>query len=408
MSVKIEYLDNKIPILMEKLNNTSTISLGVFIRAGAQDELPEESGLSHYIEHMMFKGTTKRSAKEISEMIDIEGGDINAYTGRRSTVYYIKMLHNKIDKGIDVLSDMFLNSTFTQENLDKERNVIIEEIKMYKDIPEDIVHDENIRYAIDGPQGNSILGTEETLNGISREKFLNYYKLMYKPSNIVISVAGKIDYEEIFDLVNKTFGKLKNNSKMRKKNISYKILQGENIIKKETNQVHVCVNARGTSLLDERKYISSIISSVLGGGMSSRLFQKIREERGLAYSVYSYSSSFFEDGLFSVYAGTTKKDYKKVIDIVRKEFLDIKKKGIEQKEFIKAKNQILSSLVFSMENSKNRMERMGNSYMLYNKVQKLKDITEKIEKIKLDDIVDVAKYMFDENYYSLTVLGNLK
>ncbi|MGF6906304.1 M16 family metallopeptidase [Fusobacterium sp. PH5-44] len=408
MSVKIGYLDNKIPVLMEKINNTSTVSLGVFIKTGAQEELPDESGLSHYIEHMMFKGTKKRSAKDISEIIDIEGGDINAYTGRRSTVYYIKMLHDKIDKGVDVLSDMFLNSTFTQENLDKERSVIIEEIKMYKDIPEDIVHDENIKYAIKGPQGNSVLGTEKSLNNISREKFLNYYKLMYKASNMVISVAGKIDYDQIFGLLNKTFGKIKDNSKIRKNDVSYKIVKGENIIKKDINQVHLCVNTRGTSLLDERKYTSSIISSVLGGGMSSRLFQKIREELGLAYSVYSYSSSFFEDGLFSVYAGTTKKDYRKVIDIIRKEFSDIREKGIEEKEFIKAKNQILSSLVFSMESSKNRMERMGNSYILYKKVQNIKEITEKIEKIKIEDIIDVAKYMFDENYYSLTVVGNVK
>ena len=407
MSIKIKYLDNGIPLLMEKISNISTASLGVFVKTGAQDELPDESGISHYIEHMLFKGTKKRTAKELSEAIDMEGGDINAYTGRRSTVYYVKMLEDKIDKGVDILGDMFFNSTFTQENLDKERNVIIEEIKMYKDIPEDIVFDENIRYAIEGSQGNSILGTEKSLKEISREKFLNYYKLMYNPSNIILSVAGKIDFDKIFNSLNKTFGKMKKASKSRKNDYSYKIIKGENLIKKDTNQVHLCVNARGISLLDERKYVSSIIGSVLGGGMSSRLFQKIREERGLAYSVYSYNSSFFEDGLFSVYAGTTKKDYKKVIKIIRDEFKEIKKNGIMEEEFIRCKNQILSSLVFSMENSKNRMERMGNSYILYGKVQNIKEVVEKIEKIKIEEIKTVASYMFDEAYYSSTILGNI-
>jgi len=407
MSIKIKELDNGIPLLMEKISGISTVSLGVFVKVGAQNELPEESGISHYIEHMMFKGTKKRSAKELSEAIDMEGGDINAYTGRRSTVYYVKMLEDKIDKGVAILSDMFFNSTFTQENLDKERNVIIEEIKMYKDIPEDIIFDENTRFAIKGPQGNSILGTEESLKEITREKFLNYYKLMYNPSNIVLSVAGKIDFDRIFDLLNKTFGKMKKTSKVRKNNNFYEITKGENVIKKDTNQVHLCVNTRGISLLDERKYIASIIGSVLGGGMSSRLFQKIREERGLAYSVYSYNSSFYEDGIFSVYAGTTKKDYKKVIKIIREEFKDIKKKGIKEEEFVRCKNQILSSLIFSMESSKSRMERMGNSYILYKKVQNIKEIVEKIEKIKIEEIKDVADYMFDENYYSSTVLGNI-
>ena len=328
MSIKVKKLSNGIPVLMENIDSINTISLGIFVKTGSRDEYPEESGVSHYIEHMMFKGTTNRSAKEISEEIDNEGGMINAYTSRDTTCYYIQMLANKIEKGIEILSDMFLNSTFTEENLDKERNVIIEEIRMYDDIPEEIIHDENIKFAVNGVQSNSVLGTIESLKGIDRERFLKYFKDQYRASNLVISVAGKMDCEALFKMLEDGFGKIEDYPVDRKIDNTYTFNSGENKIVKETNQVHLCFNTKGVSLIDDLKYPAAIISSVLGGNMSSRLFQKIREERGLAYSVYTYSSAFLEDGVFTVYAGTTHESYQEVIDIIRDEFEDIRKNGI--------------------------------------------------------------------------------
>lgn len=407
MSIEIRKLTNGIPVLMDNIDSVNTVSLGVFVKTGSRDEYLEESGVSHYIEHMMFKGTTNRSAKEISEEIDNEGGMINAYTSRDTTCYYIQMLSNKIEKGIEILADMFLNSTFTEENLEKERNVIIEEIRMYEDIPEETIHDENIKFAVTGTQSNSVLGTIESLKGIDREKFIRYFKDQYRASNLVISVAGKIDYEEIVKMLEKGFSKLEDYPIDRKIDNSYTINSGENKIVRDTNQIHLCFNSKGVSLIDDMKYPAAIISSVLGGNMSSRLFQKVREERGLAYSIYTYSSAFLEGGVFTVYAGTTPESYQEVIDIIREEFKDIKENGITAYELQKSKNQFLSMLTFSLEGSKGRMNRMANSYLLYGEVIEIDKIIESIEKITLEDIKNTAQIIFDEKYYSWTVLGNV-
>lgn len=407
MSIEVRKLSNGIPVLMENIESINTISLGIFVKTGSRDERPEESGVSHYIEHMMFKGTTNRTAKEISEEVDNEGGMINAYTSRDTTCYYIQMLANKIEKGVEILSDMFLNSTFTEENLDKERNVIIEEIRMYEDIPEETVHDENVKFAITGVQSNSVLGTIESLKGIDRERFIKYFKDQYRASNLVISVAGKMDMEKLFSMLEKGFGKIEDYPVDRIIDNSHTINSGENKIVRDTNQVHLCFNTKGVSLIDEMKYPAAIISSVLGGNMSSRLFQKIREERGLAYSVYTYSSAFLEGGVFTVYAGTTHESYQEVIDIIKNECEDIKKNGITAYELQKSKNQFLSMLTFSLESSKGKMNRMANSYLIYGEVIDIDKIIESIEKITLEDIKKTAEIIFDERYYSWTILGNV-
>lgn len=407
MSIVVKKLDNGIPVLIDNIESINTVSLGIFVNTGSRNEYPEESGVSHYIEHMMFKGTETRTAKEISEIIDNEGGMINAYTSRDLTVYYIQMLSNKIGTGIDVLSDMFMNSTFSEENLEKERNVIIEEIRMYDDIPEEIIHDENVKYAVTGVQSNSVLGTIESLKGITRERFLKYFNEQYVASNLVISVAGKVDVNEIYTLLNKGLGKFRDSNFRRDIDTSFIINGGENLIKKETNQVHLCFNTRGNGVKDDMKYPGAIISSVLGGNMSSRLFQKIREERGLAYSVYSYGTAFLEGGLFTIYAGTTKESYKEVLEIIKNEFNDIRENGITESELQKSKNQFLSMLTFSLESSKGKMSRMANSYLLYDKVIDIDEIIEKIEKITLEDIKKTAEYLFQEEYYSYTVLGDI-
>ena len=408
MSLMVKKLSNGIPVLLDKIDNVNSISLGVFVKTGARNEYEHESGVSHYIEHMMFKGTTNRSAKDISEEIDNLGGIINAYTSRDTTAYYIQMLSNQIDKGIEVLSDMFLNSTFTEENLEKERNVIIEEIRMYEDIPEEVVHDENIKFALKGIQANSISGTEESLKKIDREIFLNYFKEQYKASNLVISVAGRIKENELLPLLEKGFGSIKDSKEERKLDNSYEIKTGVKKIKKDTNQVHLCFNTRGTSSKGKDKYIMGIIGNVLAGSMSSRLFQKIREERGLAYSVYSYSNSFVEDGLFTIYAGTTKESYQEVIDLIKEEFLDVKNNGITPYELQKSKNQFLSSLTFSLEATKSRMVRMANLYILYGKLVEMDEIVETISNITLEETKELAKKLFDEKYYSWTILGDVE
>ncbi len=407
MSIKIEKLKNGIPVLMDKIEGINSVTFGIFVKTGAKNELSGEEGISHLLEHMMFKGTKTKSAKEISEIIDNEGGIINAYTGKENTVYYVQMLSNKLKEGIEILTDMFLNSTFSEENLEKEKNVVIEEIRMYDDIPEEIVHDRNTSLVIDGVQGNIVLGTEESIKGITREKLIKYFKEQYRPENIVISIAGNFSFEDISEVLNNGIGKIENIIPNRDYNGSMKIKSIENRINKDTNQVHLCFNTLGCSLTSDKRYEVAIISNTLAGNMSSRLFQKIREDRGLAYSVFSYTSSFEEGGLFTVYAGTTKKDYKEVLNIIENEFEDIKENGITEYELQKSKNQFLSAVTFGLESSKGRMNRMANSYLLYKEIKDLDEILKQIEKITVNDIKRVAQDMFDKKYYSKTILGNI-
>ncbi|MDR1831483.1 MAG: insulinase family protein [Fusobacteriaceae bacterium] len=407
-NLKVTKLQNGITLLMERIPGVESVCLGVFVRTGAVYEKPEESGVSHYLEHMMFKGTKKRTAKEISEAIDREGGMINAYTSKTKTVYYVKMLPETIKTGIDILSDILTRSIFPPEELEKERNVIIEEIHMYEDIPEETIHDENARFALAGVYGNSVIGTEASLKGITEEAFRKYHKETYTPENMLVSVAGKIEFAEIQDCLERQLGKYKNPSPKRNVSEGFTVLKKENIIKKKTNQIHLCVNTRDLSIIDDKWYVSAVIGNTMGGGMSSRLFQKVREDLGLAYAIYAYGSWFPQGGLFTVYAGTTKKDWKKVARIVLDEFKAMREKGVTAAELAKSKNQIMSGLIFGLENTKNRMERMANSWMLMGRVVPIAEVMAEIRAITRKDVMATAEYMFDEAYYSTTVLGDIR
>lgn len=402
-NIRIEFLKNGIPVLMEDIKSINTVSFGVFVKTGAINEEDFESGVSHYIEHMMFKGTKTRTAKDISEEIDSIGGIINAYTGRTTTAYYTQMLSTNLEVGMEILSDMFLNSTFTQDNLDKEKKVILEEIKMYGDIPDEVIQEENILHAITGRESNRVAGTLESVEKIDRNIFLNYFKNHYIAQNIVISIAGNLDEENIIKYLDKTFGEIKK-SNVKEEILEHKLNSGEKLINMESQQVHICFNTIGLGSHDPNKYALAIISNVLAGNMSSRLFQKIREERGLAYSVYSYPTPFEDFGLFTVYAGTTKENYGEVIEIIKNEFEDIKNFGIKEKELQKAKNQFLTSLTLGLENSRGKMTRMANSYLTYGKIISVDEMIDNINKITLEDIKNVAKNIFDEKYYSWTIL----
>ena len=407
VQVEVRKLKNGIPVLIENIENLNSATLGIFVSTGSKNELAGEEGISHLLEHMMFKGTTTKTSKEISEIIDNEGGISNAYTSKEVTAYYVQMLSSKLEIGIDVLNDMFLNSTFAEEALEKEKNVVIEEIKMYEDIPEEKIHDENSNFALDGVQSNSVLGTMDSVKGMTRDKLVSYFKERYTPERMVVSVAGRVDVEKVMMQLNSGIGKIHENEVVRDYNGEIKINSGKNEIKRDTNQIHLCFNTKGISLTDDLKYPVSIISNILGGNMSSRLFQKIREERGLAYSVYSYNSSYEEGGLFTVYAGTTKENYLEVVEIIKEEFKTIREEGITAEELQKAKNQFMSMLTFGLENSKARMSRMASSYLVYKRVRSVDEIIAEIESITLDQIKDAARSIFDEKYYSYTVLGDL-
>lgn len=401
-------LKNGIPVFFDKIDEIQSVTIGIFVGTGSKHEKKDEYGVSHLLEHMMFKGTNKRTAKELSEEIDDIGGNINAYTGKETTAYYIQLLSSRLDVGIDILSDMFLNSTFTEENLEKEKKVVIEEINMYEDIPEEKVHDINSIFAISGDQSNIVLGSIESVNGINREILVDYFNRKYTPDNMVISLAGNMDIKKVMDMLEDTMGKIEKKETQTNEEFPMTINSGEKILKKDTNQVHLCINTKGISYLDEDRYKYSIIFNILAGNMSSRLFQKIREDRGLAYSIYSYMSNFKEGGLCTIYAGTTSKDYKEVIKIVLEEFDEIKQNSVTEKELERSKNQFLSSMTFGLENSRSRMSRLANSYLSYGKIKTIEKTIEEIENISCKDIKEVANKIFSKEYYSYTILGDVE
>lgn len=407
INFKIKRLSNGIPVLMESIQNINTASLGFYVKTGSKNELVGEEGISHFIEHLLFKGTTTRTAKEISEEIDDVGGMINASTSAEKTAYYIQMTSNTLDKGVEILNDMFMNSTFTEDSIDKERSVIIEEIKMYEDIPEEVVHEENLLFALKGVQSKRIAGTPESLKNIDRNKILKYYRDRYIPENIVVSVAGNFDEDRLLEQLENGIGKLQNKGEIREYNGEIEIFSGDNIIKQQTNQVHICFNTLGTSTTDKDRVPLAVISSVIGGNMSSRLFQKVREERGLVYSIYSYATGFEEGGLFSIYAGTTPEKYKEVIEIIEKELELVREEGITEKELTRAKNQFLSMVTFALESSKGKMTRMASSYLTFGYVREIDEVIKEIENVTLEDIKRVAKRLFDRKYFSKTILGDI-
>lgn len=407
VNFKIKRLSNGIPVLMESIKNINTASLGFYVKTGSKNELVGEEGISHFIEHLLFKGTTTRTAKEISEEIDDVGGMINASTSAEKTAYYIQMTSNTLEKGVEILNDMFMNSTFTEDSIDKERSVIIEEIKMYEDIPEEVVHEENLLFALKGVQSKRIAGTPESLKNIDRNKILKYYRDRYIPENIVVSVAGNFDEDRLLEQLENGIGKLQNKGEIREYNGEIEIFSGDNIIKQQTNQVHICFNTLGTSTTDKDRIPLAVISSVIGGNMSSRLFQKVREERGLVYSIYSYATGFEEGGLFSIYAGTTPEKYKEVIEIVEKELELVREEGITEKELTRAKNQFLSMVTFALESSKGKMTRMASSYLTFGYVREIDEVIKEIESVTLEDIKRVAERLFDKRYFSKTILGDI-
>ena len=397
--------DNGITVIFDNIDNISTCSLGVFVRTGSKDELPDEDGISHVLEHMMFKGTEKRNYFEISEEVDYLGASINAHTSKAETVYYINSLSEYINKSSDILFDIVTNSLFSEKELEKEKDVIIEEIKMYEDMPDDLVFELNYRDAIKGNLGKNIIGTEESVKSFTSTKINQYYSERYTKDNIVIVISGKFDKQEIIDNIEKYFGKLKDNAIQKYATIPFEFNVGNSKHEKDIKQVNICITHKGLSYMDEKRFYFDIVSNIMGGSMSSRLFQEIREEKGLAYSVYTYSQAYKEGGVISTYIGTSKESYEKAVEITLKEFTKLRENGILTKELDKAKNKFLSKIAFSMENPRSRMSILGNYYLRNKVIFEVEEVKKEIMSLEENEINQFLKDKFMGN--NITVLGNI-
>lgn len=400
-------LDNGLRIVSEKVDNVKSVSIGVWIKVGSLNEDSKNNGISHFIEHMLFKGTKNRKANEIAEFIDNIGGQLNAFTSKECTCYYAKVLDENLDDAINLLSDMFFNSLFDKDDIEKEKLVVAEEISMYEDSPEDVVHEKLAEIVFnDSSLAYPILGTMDNLNALDRDDILKYKEENYTPCNTVISVAGNYNEKILIEKIKNKF----NHWKSHKVNLavkSSKYKKNVSGINKDLEQLHICIGSNGIGRHDELYYPLLILNNIFGGTMSSRLFQELREKKGLVYTVYSYASSYSDCGLFATYAALNPNCLDKALEIIICEMNKLKVNNVTKKEFERAKQQLKGNYILGLESTSSRMTSIARRELLYNEIIYPEEIIDKINKINYDDIAKVAKIVFDENNFSLAYTGKL-
>ncbi len=398
-------LNNGIKVVSETIPYVKSISFGVWVQTGSRNETTSNHGISHFIEHLMFKGTNSRTAKDIAEAVDAVGGQLNAFTAKEYTCYYIKVLDTHLSLAMDIMSDMLLHSKFDREDIKREREVVLEEVNMYEDSPDELVHDIHLENVWpEHPLGRNILGTIESISNFNRDKVIDYYKNFYTPDNIVISAAGNFEHDQLLALTDQYFGKMTGKKLALEHNPP--VLQATcKLNKKETEQSHICLGTIGISQDSPEIYSEHVLNNILGGGISSRLFQSIREERGLAYSIYSYQTNYHDAGLFTVYAGTRHTNVNQVIELILNNVADIKINGVTYNELTKAKEQLKGNLLLGLESSSSRMSRIGKLEITLGKYISLEEVVKKVDEVSLDDVRTMAQRLFNSGSMCLTVLG---
>lgn len=403
-----ETLTNGIRIVTEEIPYVNSVSIGLWIKAGSRYENIENNGISHFIEHMLFKGTQNRTAKDIANSIDKIGGQLNAFTSKECTCFYAKVLDTHFDTALDVLADMFFNSNFDWEEIEKERGVVLEEINMYEDSPEDLVHDIFSQAVWSGNSlGMPILGTGESLANLNREKIVQYFNKYYHSQNLVISVVGNIKHITAADKIKAYFEKASQSNKSTSQIVMPSFVSEYTLKSKVTEQAHLCMGFKGVDLKSKLFYPMLLLNNVFGGAMSSRLFQKIREDRGLAYSVFSYPSSFEDCGLFSIYAGSKPDNLKSVVKLIMEEINSIKDKGITEEELYDSKEQLKGSYILGLESTSGRMISIGKSELLLKRIYSPVEILEKIDKVDIEIVNDIIKHIFDTDNMGAAVIGSM-
>ncbi len=406
----ITKLSNGITVVMEKMPYLKSASFGVWVRVGSANEDESNNGIAHMIEHMMFKGTKNRSAKQIADEMSRIGGNMNAFTSKECTSYYVTTLGEHLPMAIKIIADMLNNSLIDEKALKKEKSVIIEEIDMYQDSPEDLVHEILQQRIWRGhPLGYMISGKKKIVRKVSREQIIDFMNTYYKGENIVISIAGNFNENEILALVEEEFGAVKSKTTVKIMSTDKPSYHKVTIKKeKDIEQLHVNIAFNGISYLSDERFTLSIFNTVLGGSINSRLFQKIREDAGLTYAIYSYGSSYKDTGLFHIYAAMNPNQKDAVINKIYNIVKSLKKNGITEDELTMAKEQIKTELILGNEGARNRMNSNGKSMLNRGRVVSLDELTEGIDKVGLDDIRDFANKYMDLSNSSISFVGNIK
>ncbi len=400
-----EVLNNGLRVIIEPLSDFSSISIGLWVLTGSRDEDPNLVGISHLIEHLAFKGTPSRSAKQIALEIDSLGGTLNAFTSKEFTSFYAKVLGDSLPNALSILSDTTMNSLFRDEDIKREREIILQEISMVEDAPEDFVHDLHTREFWSGHSlGRPILGTSDSLKTIKRKSILSYHKERYCPGSIIITAAGALDPDKLLKELDITYGGL---AKGRSPEIrkAPEPTPRIKVVNRDLEQVHFCTGFEGISVGDERRYALFLMNTILGAGMSSRLFQKVREEHGLAYSVYSYPSAYQDTGMLTIYCGTSIDGFPTALDLVRQESEKLREKPVSMVELDVAKRQLKGNLLLGLESTSNRMSQLARNEIYYGRHITPEQIVEGIDRVTAGDIRDLAVTIIDPDRMALTVIG---
>jgi len=407
-NIRRQVLPNGLTIITERMEHIRSASIGIWLQTGSRDEDPAWNGISHFIEHMLFKGTEHRTAEEIARQVDSLGGNMDAFTAKECICFNVKVLDEHVPVALEILSDLVLHPVFDPSDITRERRVILEEIKMDEDNPDYLVHEIFTQsFWKDHPLGKPILGTKETVKRFERPPVLDAYSHRFAPGNIIVSAAGNLDHDRFVELVTRHFEHMKsrkNGFHSPEPKIASKITLRN---KKALEQVQLCLGVPAHPIAHEKRHAGYILNTLLGGGMSSRLFQNIRERQGLAYSIYSDLNPYRDTGCLAVYAGTSRESAAKVVQSVVSEFHKLKAEPVPAEELRRSKDQLKGSLMLSLESSTARMSNLARQEMYFDRFYDLDELIEKIEAVTIEDLHSLANDFFKTESIAVTVLGNL-
>lgn len=401
-------LNNGLRVIYQHIPYVKSISIGVYIKSGSRFENKDNNGVSHFIEHMLFKGTKKRNSQQISDEIESLGGQLNAFTARESTCYYVKVLDSHFEKGLDILSDMILNSNFSKNEIEKEKAVVIEEIKMYEDMPEDLVTDIQFEALLgENPLSYPILGTEQTVGSFTRESILEYFNQKYVPGNAVIAVVGNFDKKVLIDTIEEKFSKWTDTFDLEKLNEeSPKLYNKFRVKNKPIEQVHIALTLKGLESGHKDVYTLLAINNYFGSGTSSKLFQSVREDKGYVYAIHSFPSSYKNAGIFTIYFACNPSYVEDSIRIINQEIKDIYINKISDELIDKLKEQLKGNYILGLEGVSSMMFGIGKAELILKRVRTQEEILKRIDAITKDDINRVIEYIFEEGVISASAVGS--
>ena len=406
--VRKDVLPNGVRVLTEAMPHVVSSTIGIWVENGSRYEEPGENGVSHFIEHLLFKGTKKRTAAQIAEQMDAVGGVLNAFTGKEYTCYYAKVLGEDLPMATELLADLFLESVFDPAEIDRERQVVLQEISQAEDTPDDFIHDLfNLHYWQGHPLALPIFGSVETVNAINREALVSFMADRYRAGRVFIAAAGAVDQERLMRDCARLFGSIAGDGRPEPTSPPQErvVVLNEN---KKLEQAHICIGAPGLSQTAPNRYAAYVLNTALGGGMSSRLFQEVREKRGRVYSIYSFMSAFLDCGYFGVYAGTNPDWVDEVLEVTLKEINKVVRDGLAPEELARAKSQLKGNMLLGMESTESRMNRLARNEIYFQRDIPIDELGREIEKVTNDQMVELASSCFKPERMGMVLLGDLK